>query len=131
MKVLAEHHANPKSGMFGKSGELLIDRAVSAYQGHHPDSMPGNAGTILPRLAQLVEHDGKQYVILWRPGLRGHDPARVPGPAVRRHPPRDEAPAARAARAARRVAAPPGPGSLSVATIAAATVRSLDMSYLS
>jgi hypothetical protein len=70
MKVLAEHHASPKSGGFGKSGEPLIDRAVAAYRSHSPAWLPGNAGMMEPSLAQVVEHDGKQYVILWRPAVR-------------------------------------------------------------
>ena len=36
MKVLAEHHASPKTGFFGESGVSLIDRAIHAYRSSQP-----------------------------------------------------------------------------------------------
>jgi hypothetical protein len=72
MKVLAEHHASLRKSVFGymmgKSGVPLLDRAVEAYRSRPAHHFGEPA--IEPRAAQHVELDGKEYVVLWRPGVR-------------------------------------------------------------
>lgn len=66
MLVLAEKYAH-SSGQIGTSDEPLIQRAITA---HLRANRPAESRLVQPRLVQLVEYEGKQYVVLWYPGFR-------------------------------------------------------------
>jgi hypothetical protein len=67
MLVLAEKNANPTSGCFGTSDEPLIERAMTAHR--RSGRREGNRW-VDPRKVQVVEDDGKQYVVIWKAGFR-------------------------------------------------------------
>jgi hypothetical protein len=67
MMILAEKDANPQSGQMGTSDEPLIERAMTA---HRRASLRSEGRLITPGKIQVVEDDGKQYVVLWYPGYR-------------------------------------------------------------
>ncbi len=63
MTILAEHCARPQSEHIGHPDDPILWRAIKAHYRRRDFKEH-----LEPRRIQRVEFQGKEYVILWRPG---------------------------------------------------------------